>query len=601
MLLLLKIFYLKYSVRLSASGDLVGAEKVLEKVLSRKPDIDVLTRYANLATARKDWGAAVDRWERVISACGAAGQPIPKSAAAQLEKARLAQSGALRKAGDLDEAERLLERVLETSPDHVGALAQHAGIASGRKDWGAAVDRWERVISTYGAAGQPIPKSAAAQLEKACLAQAGKLRKAGDLDRAEAYFLRLLSQYSNHKEALKALAEISAAKRDWSESVARWTKVHDLCGDDGELCARANIQIVLGKHYMGGSLLQPFKTGDSPKIVLIGGSPSSGTTIFLNYVAAPINFLGVNESGLFAHPGIYFEFENFSNNLTRMLRSFKHLDEGERLRKGISSHAIASSQSLTKHGMNLEDCINLLRLAKSGEEYVHTLVQVFSANEPRPPEVFFEKMPGNLYAMPYFLKCSNDFNGLCIVRDPLDVVSSLSARGLPLLRAMAIWTVEAAIALRVRCQSSGIIVRYEDFVSSPDTILSGIYSQIGVAPSQLKEESPMVRKWPQEWRSSPQDRLSTDSIGRGSHDLDNIDKAVFAGLTLRDYPGPLLDDYIGCTAEEFAGELGYSIYPSEKLSADRVKRRTEALRQRSVFTEPRAGRSNFYETIVMDN
>jgi len=145
-LYLLKIFYIKQAIRLCASGDFFGAEKVLEKVMARKADVDVLIRYAKLATARKDWGSAVDRWERVIFTCDSARQAIPKAAVVQLEKARLAQAGELRKAGDLDESEQLLEKVLALSPDHVGALTQHAKLATARKDWGSAVDRWERVI-----------------------------------------------------------------------------------------------------------------------------------------------------------------------------------------------------------------------------------------------------------------------------------------------------------------------------------------------------------------------------------------------------------------------------------------------------------------------
>jgi 2-polyprenyl-3-methyl-5-hydroxy-6-metoxy-1,4-benzoquinol methylase/thioredoxin-like negative regulator of GroEL len=134
-LYLLKIFYIKQAIRLCASGDFFGAEKVLEKVMARKADVDVLIRYAKLATARKDWGSAVDRWERVIFTCDSARQAIPKAAVVQLEKARLAQAGELRKAGDLDESLRVLSALLVANPKHYAAQIEMAEIHADKNEY----------------------------------------------------------------------------------------------------------------------------------------------------------------------------------------------------------------------------------------------------------------------------------------------------------------------------------------------------------------------------------------------------------------------------------------------------------------------------------
>jgi hypothetical protein len=336
-------------------------------------------------------------------------------------------------------------------------------------------------------------------------------------------------------------------------------------------------------------------------IILIGGTPSSGTSILLVRLASHKWALGVNETGLFSHPGIQNNFEQFALNYINIIDSgtFKALDEGERLRKGLSPHLIANTSRLKTHGLTVEEVIQLLIKSKSGHEYMTTLTASLFAAVKHGPSILIEKTPSNLYALPNFLDGTPNRRGIAIVRDPLDLVSSLVNRGVPLFRAMAMWTVEAALALIVRDKPGGFVIRYEDLVGNPEQMDKTLLSYIGMAPAPRNNDSPpLLEDWPASWRNSPLKDVSTVSVGRGLNELDAIDRKVFGSLTLKDFPGDGLDNFIGRSAQQIATSFGYQIDPEVIPDEDRVKLRMNNLVAYSLATDPRIGRSCFYDRSV---
>jgi hypothetical protein len=518
----------------------------------------------------------------------------------RLAKTHLLRAGELIKQGELNAAEAILEGLLDSAADNVPALTLIAEIASSRKDWELAACRWGKVISICSQKSVEVPAKAYLKLEKARLSRAGEFIKQGELDAAEAMLGGVLDSAPDNVAALTLLAEIASQRESWNIALDLWERARKLAGGDCDELPRMKTQIEVCRAIASLSSKDTQGRESCMKLILIGGSPSSGTTVLLNNLSAPANFFGINESGLFAHPGIYSDYESFSANFSSSLIAFKKLDEGMRLKRGLSSHAIASSRVLNRYGLTLDDCLLLLRGANSGREYVMSLARVFAAHAEQTPDVVIEKMPGNIYAMPYFLDNYKAFGGVCVIRSPIDTVSSLAARGVPLLRGMAIWIVEASLALKIRSCSNGIIVRYEDFVSDSEAVIKSIYSKLNICPSMsLRTLSNINMKWPSEWRNSPLAKPSASSVGCGLKECDDIDRAIFSGLTLRDYPGTLLDEYIGFTAEELARMLGYSI--SSLDCVDQVRRdcRLRYLRQNARVLTQSESRSSFYEGLLL--
>ncbi len=198
--------YLQQAATLRKAGDLDGAEVMLRKVLDQQPEhLGALILQAKTASARNDWSAAITRWERVYSICEEKKLPVPGKAADTLEKARINQAAALRKAGDLDGAEVLLHQVLDQQPDHLGALMHWAEIASTRKNWSEALVRLERLLAVCEAGGLTVPKQAAVSLKTARLAQAGVFRKSVYYMRQLKYFARKNGWKSAIRQTMKKI------------------------------------------------------------------------------------------------------------------------------------------------------------------------------------------------------------------------------------------------------------------------------------------------------------------------------------------------------------------------------------------------------------
>ena len=248
--------------------------------------------------------------------------------------------------------------------------------------------------------------------------------------------------------------------------------------------------------------------------------------------------------------------------------------------------------------MTIKAVIQLLQDSKSSHEYISALTaSLFEAVESG-PSVLIEKTPSNLYSLLNFLDGSPNRRGIAIVRNPLDILSSLTNRGLPLFRAMAMWTVETALALSVRDMPGGLVVRYEDLVENPEEMDKTLLSFIGMSPALCRDSQPLTMDWPTSWRNSPLKDVTTISVGHGLSELDAIDRKVFAKLTLMDFPGNRLDSLIGESAQKIATALGYQIDTEDISDENRVKLRRSNLIARSLTEGPRIGRSCFYDRLV---
>jgi tetratricopeptide (TPR) repeat protein len=510
--------------------------------------------------------------------------------------------------GDLKGAEEVLGRILAGDPGEVSALMQYAELATARKDWAQAVERWERVLGVSERERKPLPQKAAVKLKAARLKHAAKLSCGGDYEGAEEVLGRILARDPGEGSALTQYAELATSRKDWAHAVERWERVCESAGEPGRKMpdkAAANLVVARVKIALERveQRISPKSTQalDDPLIILIGGSPGSGTTLLLVRLASHKWAIGVNESGLFSHPDIYCDFKRFFLNYTSMIESgtFKLLDEGERLRKGLSPHLLANSNRIEAHGLSAKDISRLIQASTSEKEYLSNLALVLSVETRYCSDVIIEKTPSNIYALPSFLDGTPRRRGIVIVRDPIDMVSSLISRGLPIFRAMALWTVEAALALVIRDKEGGILVRYEDFVYNPVETEDRILELIGMpsAPSAGSCRG-SISAWPMSWRSSPLQDVSRRSVERGLNEFDDIDRMVFSNLAIMDFPGHTLNNFFGVTAETISAALGYQIAPESNPDEKRVRIRLQGLKSRSVNTEPRIGRSNFYDGLV---
>jgi lipopolysaccharide biosynthesis regulator YciM len=230
----LRVSRLKHAGQLSSTGDLDGAEGILTRILGEDPnDLAAMIQYAELATTRKDWVQAVERWERLWEVCEQAGTPLPQKAPGRLRVSRLKHAGQLSSTGDLDGAEGILTRILGEDPNDLAAMIQYAELATTRKDWVQAVERWERLWEVCEQAGTPLPQKAPGRLKVARLKHAGQLSSAGDLDGAEGILTRILGEDPNDLAAMIQYAELATTRKDWVQAVERWERLWEVCEQAG--------------------------------------------------------------------------------------------------------------------------------------------------------------------------------------------------------------------------------------------------------------------------------------------------------------------------------------------------------------------------------
>jgi len=222
-------FHIVRATKLSNSGDLDGAQHLLMKAVKASPDdMVLLTNCAKLAMKRKDWDVAVETWEKVMSLCFAKHKAVPKGAAEELEQARLAKAALLQKSGGVESAGRLIDKVLEASPDHVAALTQSAQLAMNRKNWDVAVETWEKVISLCSAQDIALPKGAVGQLEKARWSLVEQLHQDSCLGLSLKVLSDILSANPKDYDALVKAAEIHAAMNNHEMALTAYARALDI-------------------------------------------------------------------------------------------------------------------------------------------------------------------------------------------------------------------------------------------------------------------------------------------------------------------------------------------------------------------------------------
>jgi tetratricopeptide (TPR) repeat protein len=190
-------------------GQVDAAEAVLRTAIERFPDNAAsLVEFAWTAHVRRDWTAAMDRWDAVAAR-------FPN------EVARYTGAGqALRELKRFDEAEALLTEAVTRYPNEIGPLIEYGGLAHHRRDWPEAVRRWARLRERHP------------QYPGGYQASASALREAGQLDEAEALLAAAVPRFPTHLAMLLEHGLTAQARLDWPAAVQRWERVRQVTPDN---------------------------------------------------------------------------------------------------------------------------------------------------------------------------------------------------------------------------------------------------------------------------------------------------------------------------------------------------------------------------------
>jgi tetratricopeptide (TPR) repeat protein len=189
---------------LRESGDGAGAEVLLQAGADKFPtEPNLLTELASLASIRRDWPAAIQRWEQVRIRFP--GLLVGYTNGAQ----------ALRSAQRFDEAETLLVRAASLFPNEMAPATELAWLAHIKRDFEVAVRRWDAVrvcfpdlLSGYLDAVHPLRG----------------LKRVAD---AERILIQAIFRFPNDFAPAAELASMAAVRRDWAQAERLYAILRD--------------------------------------------------------------------------------------------------------------------------------------------------------------------------------------------------------------------------------------------------------------------------------------------------------------------------------------------------------------------------------------
>lgn len=223
-------------------------------------------------------------------------------------------------------------------------------------------------------------------------------------------------------------------------------------------------------------------TSKAIKVICIGGSPSTGSTLLADLIDSIPGVLCGPELNIFCIDKAFEYSEKFKLDA---IKSKPFFVDSPYVRKS----KFLNSRHLERIGLDSDNWKILLDQSNTINEFVNLLAKHFAKYRHRKIKVFVEKTPNNVGYINQF--CQYFPNGLFvhIVRDGRAVVSSLLRRGYSLYEAAYIWLIQTYKGTNAAaCNKNAIEVKYEDLVASPFDVVAEIVTSVGldISPAEIQ-------------------------------------------------------------------------------------------------------------------
>jgi tetratricopeptide (TPR) repeat protein len=162
----------------------------------------------------------------------------------------------LARLGYIGQAENVFGALKRLYPAMPAGLAGLAGIAMQRREWNAALRRWDEVLAAFPTQRHGYWRAARARA----------LYELGRDDEAAAILQTLVTDFAEQPHGCIGLAQMAMRRRLWSDALQRWDEVlarypqHD--GLAFSRTARANVLAMLGRHAEAEAMLRALIQAD---------------------------------------------------------------------------------------------------------------------------------------------------------------------------------------------------------------------------------------------------------------------------------------------------------------------------------------------------
>ncbi len=220
------------------------------------------------------------------------------------------------------------------------------------------------------------------------------------------------------------------------------------------------------------------------KILCIGGSPSSGTTLFADLIDSVPGIICGPELNIFCIREAY----HFDADFKKAACDRKFF----RVNAGYSPRSrFFNSRYFEQTGMSEETLHSMIAQSVTFGEFIDSYSRHFAAFRKRKCDVFAEKTPINISCAAEF--CTHFPEGLFvhIVRDRSGVVNSLMRRGFSLYEAGKTWLEQTERGKKAALIYPNVMeIYYEDLISRPFQIAAEIASRLKIQTDaeEIKKE-----------------------------------------------------------------------------------------------------------------
>lgn len=244
--------------------------------------------------------------------------------------------------------------------------------------------------------------------------------------------------------------------------------------------------------------------------ILIGGSPSTGSSLFRQMLNRHTQIFCGPESYLFIYPHLFDHWERYRHCIYTKYSLRKLKAPGIFLQSGVKL------DSPELNGRSRAEIRNLVHASGSFPEFCNRLFQEILSGKEKLH--WAEKSPANALCFPHFLESFEDAHVIHVIRDPYDTITSLLKRGQSLYLATALYLLQTAAALSSKHSPAYHQIRYEDLAAKPEEVLTTLLGEMGLSfdPAMLGTGNPEmteIAKMPG-WQFDETASPSAEGIGR---------------------------------------------------------------------------------------
>lgn len=311
--------------------------------------------------------------------------------------------------------------------------------------------------------------------------------------------------------------------------------------------------------------------------ILIGGAPSSGTTLLSVMLDAHPQIACGPELSIFSHAVLFKDYDFFKSKIKEFYQTGDFdIDPVQNLRNGFCPYHLIDERNLDFYDLNTSDFLKILMSSNSSHDLAETIFKPFL--EKKGKRIWAEKTPSNIYGFEAFLDAYPDGYVVYMVRDMRDLVCSLLRRGFSFKKALSIWLVETAICENFRRSQRVFPLRYEDLILKPHETIENLLRFLGVSINvdqvldyYHKSErvlSDHTLTAIQSWKNNPTQPLSRKSIGIWSQQLSPEQLAILYSAYIAQPNRPYLrisQEH----AEQLLRNLEYDVH-IEKLNGSKA-------------------------------